>query len=129
MAHYHAAVWIDHREARVFHFSATEVDTMVVHPKDPHAHIHHKANEMGSGNAAEDEKFLHAVATALSDAGEILIVGPADEKNELVGHIKKHDPKVAEKIVGVETVDHPSDGQLIAYARKYFKSADRMMPS
>jgi hypothetical protein len=31
-------------------------------------------------------------------------------------------------IVGVETVDHPSDGQLVAYARRYFKAEDRMLP-
>ena len=30
MSHYHAVVWIDHREARVFHFSPTEVDKLVV---------------------------------------------------------------------------------------------------
>jgi hypothetical protein len=29
-------------------------------------------------------------------------------------------------ILGVETVDHPTDKQLVAYARKYFKSADLM---
>jgi hypothetical protein len=28
----------------------------------------------------------------------------------------------------VETVDHPSDGALVAYARKYFQAADRMNP-
>jgi hypothetical protein len=31
-------------------------------------------------------------------------------------------------IVGVETVDHPSDAQLVAYARHYFKAEDRMLP-
>ena len=25
--HYHAVVWIDHHEARVFHFSPTDMDT------------------------------------------------------------------------------------------------------
>jgi hypothetical protein len=29
-------------------------------------------------------------------------------------------------IVGVETVDHPSDGQLVAHARHYFNAEDRM---
>jgi hypothetical protein len=28
----------------------------------------------------------------------------------------------------VETVDHPSDAQLVAYARKYFNATDRMQP-
>jgi hypothetical protein len=31
-------------------------------------------------------------------------------------------------IVGVETVDHPSDAQLVAYARHYFKTEDLMLP-
>jgi hypothetical protein len=31
-------------------------------------------------------------------------------------------------IAGVETVDHPSDGQLVAFARYYFKAEDRMLP-
>ena len=29
-------------------------------------------------------------------------------------------------IAAVETVDHPSDGQLVAHARKYFKVEDKM---
>jgi hypothetical protein len=29
---------------------------------------------------------------------------------------------------GVEAVDHPTDGQLIAYAEKYFKRTDPMRP-
>jgi hypothetical protein len=47
---------------------------------------------------------------------------------ELVKHIHYHDPKIMNAIVGVETVDHPSDAQLVAHARKYFKSEDRMQP-
>jgi hypothetical protein len=39
-----------------------------------------------------------------------------------------HDPKLMNVIVGVETVDHPSDAQLVAYARKYLKATDRMQP-
>jgi hypothetical protein len=30
--------------------------------------------------------------------------------------------------LGRKTVDHPSDGELIAYARRYFKVEDRMLP-
>jgi hypothetical protein len=46
----------------------------------------------------------------------------------LLKHIHQHDPKRMAVIVGVETVDHPSDAALVAYARKYFKAADRMLP-
>jgi hypothetical protein len=34
---------------------------------------------------------------------------------------------MAAKVIGVETVDHPSDGQLVAYARKYFHARDQML--
>ena len=30
------------------------------------------------------------------------------------------------KVVAVETVDHPSDGQVLAYARKHFRASDQM---
>ncbi|MEI9804682.1 MAG: translational machinery protein [Pseudolabrys sp.] len=124
--HFHAVVWIDHREARVFHFSPTDVDKLVLHPDHPTKHIHHKANEIGSGHAAADHEFLHAVAQSIADAGAVLITGPANAKNQLVKHIDEHDPKLMKIIAGVETVDHPSDGELVSYARHYLKAADRM---
>ncbi len=128
MSHYHAIVWIDHREAKVFHFNPTEVDKLVIHPDHPTKNIHHKANTVGSGHASPNHEFLHAVAESIADAGAVLIAGPANTKDQLVAHIEQHDPKLKALIKAVETVDHPSDGQLIAHARKYFKIEDRMTP-
>ncbi len=128
MSHYHAVVWIDHREARVFHFNPTDVEKLVIHPDRPAKHLHHQAGSIGSGHATADQHFLHAVVHAFADAGEVLVTGPGTAKNELVKHVEMHDPKLKKLIVGVETVDHPSDGQLVAHARKYFKAADRMKP-
>jgi stalled ribosome rescue protein Dom34 len=126
--HYHAVVWIDHREARVFHFTSSEVERLLLHPDHPTRHLHHKANSMGSGHATEDHAYLRAVAESIADAGAVLIAGPANEKTELVKHIREHSPKLMSAIVGVETVDHPSDARLVAYARKHFKATDRMLP-
>jgi stalled ribosome rescue protein Dom34 len=126
-SHYHAVVWIDHREARIFHFNITEVDRAVLHPHDPIRHIHHKANTIGSGHAPEDHEFFERVAKAVGDAGAILVTGPAGAKTELVKYIGKHDPGVRAKIVGVETLDHPTDGELVNHARKYF-AADHQAP-
>ena len=127
MAHYHAIVWIDHREARVFHFSAAEADELISHPYRPPHHLHHKANSIGSGHAAEDHAFLQRVAEAIADAGAVLITGPANEKTELIKHIRQHAPTLMEKVVAVETVDHPSDRQLLDHARRVFK-ADHQLP-
>lgn len=124
--HYHAIIWIDHHEARIFHFDMQDFDREVVRPHDPHQHIHHKANSIGSGHAAEDQKFLHEVTLALREAGAVLITGPSSAKHELVKHIQRHDPQLAERLAGVEALDHPTDGALVDYARKFFRAADRM---
>jgi hypothetical protein len=126
--HYHAVIWIDHREARVFHFSPTEVERLVLHPEHPTKHIHHKANSIGSGHVGADHDFLHAVIESVADAGSVLITGPANAKMQLIKHIHQHDPDFMKVVAGVETVDHPSDGMLVAYARKYFQATDRMQP-
>jgi hypothetical protein len=78
--------------------------------------------------AAEDHAYLHGAAESIADAGAILIIGLANAKTELVKHIHQHDPKLMDVIVGVDTVDHPSHAQLVAYARKYLNVADRMQP-
>ncbi len=127
--HFHAVVWIDHHEAKVFHFNATQADEHVIHPHDPTVRIHRRASEnAGSGHAPEDQKFLHQVAEAISKAKAVLITGPANAKLELVKHIERHDPKLSSIIAGVEALDHPTDGELVAHARKFFRAADRMTP-
>ena len=60
------------------------------------------------------------------DAGAILIVGPANEKGELVKHIKRAHPALAKKVEGVEASDHPNDAAIVVHARKALKTADRM---
>jgi hypothetical protein len=92
------------------------------------AQLRRHANSIGSGHASEDHAFLQAVAQSIADAGAVLVTGPANVKTELVKHISKHDPRLMNIIVGVETVDHPSDGELVAHARRYFKAEDRMLP-
>jgi stalled ribosome rescue protein Dom34 len=127
-SHYHALVWIDHREARVFQFNATDVDHATIRSDHPDQHIHHKANSGDSGHAPVDNEFLKRVTQAIAEAGAILITGPASAKTELAAYIKRVQPNLAERISGVQTLDHPSDGELLALARSFFKADDRMHP-
>ena len=126
MSHYHAVVWIDHVEAHVMHVSSNDIESSIVRPSKPHYHLHNKRGAVGVGRAPEDQHFYHEVVEAMKDAQEILIVGPANAKLNLVKHIHSHDKQMIDKVIGVETVDHPSDAQLVAYARKYFDAADRI---
>jgi stalled ribosome rescue protein Dom34 len=127
MSHYHAVVWLDHAQAHVMHVSPDDVEKSIVYPTHPHPHLHVKNGTLGSGRSAEDEAYYHAIVEALKGAKEILIVGPASAKLQLVKHIHAHDKAMVERIVGIETVDHPTDAQVVAYARKYFIVKDKML--
>jgi stalled ribosome rescue protein Dom34 len=126
--HFHAVIWIDHHEARIFQFNAVVEEHETLRPNGVPMHVHHQLNTVGSGHETLDQSFLHQICTAVENVGEVLIIGPGTAKTELFKHITRHDPKLKKKILGVETVDHPTEGQIVAYARKFFKSADRMTP-
>ena len=127
MSHNHAVVWLDHSEAHVFHFTPEEVQKQTAQSTDLHPHQHHKRGAIGSGNVLEDRAYLDHIAGLLKGAQEVLVVGPGKAKLDFVKHVHKHQPDLVPKIVGVETVDHPTDGQVVAYARKYFVAKDRMI--
>ncbi|MEY3885592.1 MAG: hypothetical protein RIS87_1367 [Pseudomonadota bacterium] len=122
----HAVVWVDHQEAHVIQFNANASESEIIKTKSKHAQVHKRAGTLTGGRSEADQGYLHEVISALSGAGEILIVGPGSAKLELFKHAHSHDAKIAEKIVGLETVDHPTDGQLLAYAKKYFVKLDNM---
>ena len=84
------------------------------------------AEAMRTGRYADAERFYHDVAHALDGVEEILVTGPAAAKLEFIKYVHKSHHTLVPKIVGVETVDHPTDKQLVAYARHYFRAADKM---
>ena len=78
MSHYHAVVWLDHKEAHVMHIAPDDIEKSIIHPSGAHQkHLHGKGGVVGSGRAVEDKAYYHAIATALHGASEILVVGPA----------------------------------------------------
>jgi stalled ribosome rescue protein Dom34 len=126
--HAHAAVWIDHRGAKIFEFDKKDVEQKSVDHRNAAHQIHHKAGSVGSGHVSEDEAYLQAVAKALSAASEILILGPGHVKWQLRSFLNLHEPRISERIMAVVDEDHPSDGQIVDHARRYFSRIDRMTP-
>jgi hypothetical protein len=119
--YFHAIVWIDHAQARVIQFDGETSAARVIHPQGGTPHLHHKANSIDAGHAAENQPFLHAVGQAVAGVEAVLVTGPANAKLELMKHIARHDPLLLDKVVAVQTVDHPSDGQLLDLARRHFR--------
>ena len=124
--HFHAIIWIDHHQAKVFRFNASDLERDVIRPHDPTVHLHHKANTVGSGHAPMDKDFFMRIVESISRAGAIMIVGPASAKTELAAYMAAHAPQVSARVATVEAVDHPSDGELVALARRFFLANDRM---
>ena len=127
MAHFHAAVWIDHAEAKVYSLNRDSANEWQIKPHDAHVHVHHKAGKGDSGHT-HDESYFHSVGEAVKDAGEILIAGPGTAKTELMHHLQRHDPAIGKKVVGVETMDHPTDGEFLKLARSAFTKIDNLRP-
>ena len=126
MKHSHAVAWIDHDEAHIIHFNAEESEQLTVHSKHRKSHLHHRSGKSGDGRSTEDLQYYQEVSDALVRADRILIVGPANAKLELEKHMKHHAKDLAGGIIGVETVDHPTDGQILQMARKHFNATGLM---
>lgn len=97
---------------------------MILHPHRPTRHIHSNATPVDGCKSLLDDDFFERVSEAITEAKAILITGPASAKSELAAHLTRHHPGVAGRIVGLETIDHPSDGALVAVARLYFDAKD-----
>ena len=123
----HVAVWIDHREARIFHFHPDRDEENTV--AGPHHNDHHKhtRGQEGLKEHPEDAKrFYHELMEQLQGAEQLLIAGPGAAKLEFSRYLHDHDRSLEKRVVGIETVDHPSDGQLVAFATRYFTKVERM---
>jgi len=123
--HFHAVVWIDHKQARIIRFNVEDADRTVVrdhivrdiHPREKRIH-----------RIEENKPFFEDVARAIADAGAILIVGPAQEKDFFARFLAEKHPAIRTHVEGVESADHPTDGELLDRTRRFAKAADRMRP-
>jgi hypothetical protein len=119
MSLFHAVVFIDHTQAQVLQFDAEQVL-----PQQLRMHTHH-SRQHGSLVRREHE-FFGQVCDALDGVAEVLMTGPRTGLADFRHFADRHRPQTARRIVGYESVDHPSERQLVALARQYFLKYDRM---
>ena len=120
MSKLHAVVWIDHQHAQVLHLEAAAAQLQKIK-----AHNHH-TRQHGSQVRTEHE-FFGEVCDALADIKEVLVTGSHKAQADFRHYVEKHRAAMAPRIAGWETVDHPTEGQLAALARKFFVAHDRMV--
>jgi stalled ribosome rescue protein Dom34 len=113
----HAVVLIDHHTAQVLQFDADHVQSQKVK-----AHTHH-TRQHGS-NVRSEHEFFGDVCDALAGVAEVLVTGSHTAQADFRHYVEKHRVALAKHIVAWETVDHPTDNQLLALARQYFVKHD-----
>lgn len=117
MSTFHAVVWLDHSEAHVLMFDREHIESQRIKSRSHHKH---------SGKANDSNSFFADVAQALAGSREVLLTGPGLARNQLRDWINTHQSALADTIVDSVSSDHPSDGQLVALARQYFRKFDNM---
>lgn len=128
MATSHVVVWLDHLNAVAINIDGDSHTVKKIKSGSSESHLHHRRGSVGSGHAASDPGFFEAISATLRGIPEILVVGPGSAKLELIKYIHKNHHDLIERLIGVETVDHPTEGQLLKFAKAFFVAADRMLP-
>ena len=117
MSTFHAVVWIDQSEAHVVMFDREHMEAQRIKSRTHHKH---------QGKVDDSAAFFAEVAQALNGTHEVLLTGPGLVRNQFRDWFRNHLPAVADSVVDSVASDHPSDGQLVALVRQYFKKFDNL---
>jgi hypothetical protein len=119
MSLFHAVIWTDHQSAQVLQFDAEHVRSEKIH-----SHTHH-TSQHGSAVRSEHE-FFGEVCDALEGISAVLVTSSHTAIADFRHYVDKHRPQIGLRIVAYDVVDHPTENQLVALARKYFVKHDNM---
>lgn len=112
-------IWIDHEQAKLFHLSHEKMERSHLRSR----HQDHHTHRMTALDQEQNEHpfFSEVVQHFNGDSSKILILGPGVAKHHFLNFLQEHHPGLARKVAGCETVDHPTDLQIAALARKFSK--------
>jgi stalled ribosome rescue protein Dom34 len=117
----HCIVALTHHAAHIYHLDGQAGGEVTIRE----AAVRETDNRnAGSGKKPDHKHFFDDVAKGLTDAREILIVGHGTAKEEFKHHLESHHKQINGHVVAVESIDHPTEPQLLAMAKKKFKTID-----
>src|SRR5664279_3134067 len=119
MSLYHAVAFVDHQSAQVLQFTAEQV---VKHTLHQHLHF----TRQHASVVRSEHEFFGEVCDALEGIAEVLVVGGHKGLADFRHYVDKHRPLTAKHVVGYDVVDHPTENELVALARKQFEKRNQM---
>ena len=119
--HFHAVVWIDHKQARIFHFNVDEADRTVIRD-----HIVRDLHSRLKRTRPPDRRGQQAVLRGCRQGDRRrrrdLIVGPAQEKDSFAKFLAEKHPAIRAHVEGVETPTIRPTANSSTHARRYRQS-------
>ena len=103
---------------------AIEFDSASSHATDLARHAH-ATRQHGSAVRSEHEYF-GAVCDLLEEFPRVIVAGGRTTLADFRHYVTKHRSHTLDRITAYEVVDHPTDNQLVAVARKRFEAFDRL---
>jgi stalled ribosome rescue protein Dom34 len=113
-------VWMDTNEARVYKVAPVprEVKRLARHEIRHHTAVDVERHK-------DLAKYFSALAGDLRDADEVLLIGPGPAKEKFRRFLEeRHAQDLGRRIVGTETVDHPTEAEMLAQSRRFFRAYD-----
>lgn len=115
-------VWMDSQIAQIFALKTLGIVKSQLQKKTID---HHNKNKKDHYNDGQIDHYYRDLAVLLKDVEQLLILGPGEAKGHFKTYLETHHAHdLAKKIIGVENSDHPTDNQILASARKFFKTYD-----
>jgi len=111
------AIWIDRDHAKLFEISSERMERKTIQARHTDHHTH-RPDAIDLKN--HEGTFFHELAKSVNSADRLLILGPGVAKYHFRSFLTEQMPALAKKLVGCETVDHPTDNQIAAFAMKFF---------
>lgn len=116
----HAVLWLDHHHADVIQFNNDDVQSQKL--KDSK----HDTGQHQSEVRTQHE-FFGTVCDALAGIPMVLVTSSHMVQTSFKHYVEKHRVHLMPQLAGWETVDHPSEGELVALAKKFFLTHDNMI--
>ena len=114
MALSHAVAWIDHHTAQVLQIDAEQVlDRKVTE------HVRY-TRQHGSNVRSEHGFFAEVCNAPQAGIESVLVAGSHTAQADFRRDVEKHRPAVAAQIAGWETINHPTEGEIVKMAREFF---------
>jgi hypothetical protein len=116
----HAVLWLDHHHADVLQFNNEEVRSQKV-ADSPHDTRQHQSE------VRTQHEFFASVCDALAGIAMVLVTGSHMSQTNFRHYVEKHRAHLMPQLVGWETVNQPTEPELVALGKKFFHAHDNMI--